>query len=394
MFLTKILRLMIGWVEWEGEGGFPERFLNLAALNGIPIGETKRHGILLLGSCQAKHYRLLRPIAKKSGMRLHITKRKGLPFRIKPLRQRWGLAVGVAVYIFLLNLFPQYIWSVQVRGNQTVSTDRIISVMADLGVFVGGKRTGFNMRRVQLQTIEELPELSWLAVNLKGSIAHIDVNERLLADTPPDQSQPTNLKATCDGRIISTRILEGLALVKSGDAVVEGMLLASGIVDTAHGPILKHARGEVMAETKRVFTTRIPLSETNMLPQEAGILEPSFRLFWLQIPLYTNQPIPKESIIKEYDHTIVANGVQLPIGFTHTYRYPLVPTLVERTPEEAALLAEEELKIWKENYLSKATIVNESKIEDVVDGEYELTVNFSCIENIAEEVPIGIQSQP
>lgn len=392
MFLMRLLEFLLGWVEWEAEGGFPERFLNLASRHRIPLTRTRRQGISLLGCCYARHYRRLRPLARRSGVRLRLTARHGLPFSSRRYRDRWGLAVGLAIYILMLQIFPHYIWSVDVTGNSEVPASRIESVMAGLGVRVGAGRTDFDLRTIQLKAIEELPELSWLAVNLEGSIAHIEVNERVTAEQPPDLSQPANLKASRDGRIVSTRIVDGQAVVQKGDAVVKGMLLASGVVDTASGPLLKHARGEVLAETTHTFTTTIPLTETLNLPQKEGILRPTLQLFSLEIPLYTSGRLPDAYQEKAYVHPLTARGIRLPIGFTNRYYYPLAATVIHRTPQQAEELARQELKTWKAENLSGATIQSQEETQQQDDSSYSLSVTFSCVEDIAVEEPIHIRS--
>ena len=392
MFLMRWLQFLMGWVEWEAEGGFPERFLNLAANQHIPITHTKRKGISLFGGCRARHYRRLRPLARKSGVRLHITARHGIPFLTRHYRQRWGLAVGMAVYVLMLQIFPQYIWSIDIIGNNDVSAEKIESVMADLGVKVGVPRTSFNLREIQLQAIETLPELSWLAVNLEGCIAHVEVNERITAQLPPALSEPANLKASCDGRVVSTRIVEGQAMVHKGDAVVKGMLLASGIIDTTNGPLLKHARGEVLAETTRTFTTRIPLRETQKLPEKEGVFRPTLQLFSLHIPLYTSGRLPDEYQEKVYPHPLTSRGVRLPIGFTNRYYYPMEATEIHRTPAQAAVLAQQQLDKWKNSVLAGATIQSQEKTENTDASVYTLSVTCHCVENIAIEDPIRIQS--
>lgn len=392
MFLIRLVQFLLGWVEWEAEGGFPERFLNLAAREHIPLTRTRRQGISLFGGCYARHYHRLRPLARRSGVRLHLTARHGLPFLTRRYRKRVGLAVGMALYVLLLQIFPRYIWSIGIQGNGNVPAAHIEEVMADLGVKVGVPRTSVHLREIQLQAIESLPELSWLAVNLEGCIAHIEVNERITAQLPPDLSQPTNLKASCDGQIISTRIVDGQAVVHKGDAVVKGMLLASGIVDTAGGPLLKHARGEVMALTTRSFTVQIPLQETQNLPQEEGIFRPTLQLFSLQIPLYTSGQLPKDCQEIVQDHPLTSRGIRLPLGFTNRYYYPIKPTVIRRTPERAAALAQQQLEEWKQNELKGATIQSQKTEGHCRDQEYTLTATFSCVENIAVEEPIHLRS--
>lgn len=392
MFLMRWLQFLIGWVEWEAEGGFPERFLNLCAHEHISVTRTRRQGISLFGCCYARQYKRLRPLARRCGVRLHVKARHGLPFFIRNYRYRWGLAAGLALYIVMLQIFPHYIWSVDIVGNKDVPAAKIEAVMADLGVKVGAGRTSFNLRAIQLQAIEDLPELSWLAVNLEGSIAHVEVNERITAALPPDLSKPANLKATSDGIVVSTRIVDGQAVVQKGDAVVKGMLLASGIVETTSGPLLKHARGEVMAKTSHTFTVSVPLKETQNLPAENGLLRPTLQLFSLQIPLYTSGSLPETYQEAVYAHPLTANGTRLPIGFTNRYYYPLVPTRIERTPDQAAALAKQRLEEWKAAVLKDAEIESQSEDGRLDGGNYTLTVKFSCVENIAAEEPFAVTS--
>jgi hypothetical protein len=37
MFLIRFMRWLFGWVKLEAEGGFPERLLNLTAMEGIEL---------------------------------------------------------------------------------------------------------------------------------------------------------------------------------------------------------------------------------------------------------------------------------------------------------------------------------------------------------------------
>ena len=78
----RFLRFFYGYVQFTSEGGFPERFLSEAADNGLQITDTRRQGERFLASCPAAQYRLLRPIAKRACMRLKITRKRGMYFRL------------------------------------------------------------------------------------------------------------------------------------------------------------------------------------------------------------------------------------------------------------------------------------------------------------------------
>ena len=118
MFIIRFLRWLLGWVEFEAEGGFPERLLNLAARCGIPLWDTGRRGVVLTARCFARKYKKLRPIARKAGVRLHVVRRHGVPFFLHRYRARAGLVAGLATYVVLLQILSQQIWVMQVSGNR------------------------------------------------------------------------------------------------------------------------------------------------------------------------------------------------------------------------------------------------------------------------------------
>ena len=165
MFIIRFLRWLLGWVEFEAEGGFPERLLNLAARGGIPLWDTGRRGVVLTARCFARKYKKLRPIARKAGVRLHVVRRHGVPFFLHRYRARAGLVAGLATYVVLLQILSQQIWVMQVSGNRKVSEADILSVMEELGVHKGGRMKDLDIQALQIEALQKLPDLVWLTVN-------------------------------------------------------------------------------------------------------------------------------------------------------------------------------------------------------------------------------------
>ena len=92
--LLRFLRWMAGYVLFIGMGGYPEKFMNLAARANITLWQVKNSK----GSFQARvaksQYRELRRPAKKAGMRLRVKKRKGFPLFYAPLPPPPGTSGG------------------------------------------------------------------------------------------------------------------------------------------------------------------------------------------------------------------------------------------------------------------------------------------------------------
>ncbi len=391
MFLIWLLRWLFGWVRLEAEGGFPERLLNLATREEIELWGVRRKGEALVACCPAKRYRRLRSPARKAGMRMHVTEKHGAPFWVRRYRARSGVAVGLAAFLIVLQLFAQRTWVIEVRGNDKVKTEDILAVMETLGVQEGRNLGNLDIPALQLAALKELPDLAWCVVNLKGSVAYVEVTERIPPPELSNADEPSNIKAARDGRIVSIQTYTGQALVKEGDAVAQGMLLVSGVVESNAGPVFRRSQARILAQTERRLEVSVPLKETRLLPSGEELLRPSLRLFTLEIPLYTDGPIEEQTALTSTKHMLRAGGIDLPVGIVNR-RYSMIePTSIVRTEEEAAALAVQRLAERVENELSAAEITDRREAGGMQDGRYVLTGEYTCIEEIGieEQLLIG-----
>lgn len=393
MFLIHFLRWLFGFVRWEAEGGFPERLLNLAARNNIQLWGVERHGAYLSACCFARSYRKLRPIARKSGMRMRLREKRGVPFFLHKYKARAGIAVGAVIYIVLLQVLSQRIWVIDVNGNSRVPDKDILAVVEQMGVVQGGDGETLDIPTIQLAALQKLPGLAWLTVNLEGSTAHVEVSERIPAPELEDPDRPSNIKAARDGIIVKMEVTGGQAVAQKGDAVVKDMLLVSGVVDNNSGAVLKRSRARILAQTQRELTVKIPLSETRLLPTGRTIYRPTFQLFGLKIPLYTDGPIDGEYTLTEEQHPLTAGDVKLPVGFSDRLYTLLAPREVVYTEEEAAAIAQTRLEERVKAELIGAEIQNSSQTVRMEDGVYILTGTYDCIEEIGVEEQLLVSSE-
>lgn len=389
MFLIAFWRWLKGWVRLEAEGGFPERLLNLAARGELLLWNTVRRGTVLSACCYARDYRRLRPLMRKTGMRMRIRERHGVPFFLRRYHARWGIAAGLALYFLLLQLLAGRIWVIRINGLETADRAAILSTMESAGVRIGGKRNALDLTAIQLQALRELEDVSWLAVNLEGSIANIDITEWDKDAPKPEPTAPSNIKARRDGLIVKVEAVGGQAMVQPGDAVAEGSLLISGIVDTGEGgTLLRRAEGRIFAQTTHTLEARIPLTQVQKRPNGRQILQPTLQLFQFFIPLYTNGELPADVQLEEADCPVTIGGIPLPVGLRLRRYTCLADQTVTYTEEEAAALAAEEIARQEQETLEKAEITGRSEEVRLEDGCYILTVRYDCVEDIAVEEPL------
>jgi len=391
VFLIRFLNWLFGWVRFYAEGGFPERLLNLAAREGIDLWGVRRKDEKLYACCPARQYHLLRSPAKRAGMRIRITKKNGVPFTIRKYKSRSGVLVGLIIFAALLNFLSQRVWIVEVRGNSKVEAKEILSVMEEFGVSVGKDITGLDVPTLQLQALEKLPDLAWCVVNLQGSVAYIDVTERIPTPELSNANRPSNIKAARDGRIVSIEVYTGQAMVQKGDAVVEGMLLVSGVVESSVGPIFRRSQAKILAETSRELKVTAPLRESRLMPSGRRILQPYLYFFTLKIPMFTDGKIEQENQLKVSERMLRANGKSLPVGIIHRSYELLEKREIIRTESEAKDLAYRLLEEKKKTELSSAEIKSAEEKGELVNGEFVLTGKYECIEDISLEEQLIVE---
>ncbi len=252
MLLIGLIRYIFGYINFRAFGGFSDRFLNLCTRDGIPLWNIKNVKGNISASTTIEGYLAIRRPAKKSGMKVMTLEKKGLIFFLKRHKVRVGLLAGAVICICIIFVLSQFVWSVSLVGNIELEEDYLLSVFEEYGVKVGVTKSSIDNKDVAQKVVGEISELSWAAINRKGTAVVIEVREKTPAPEKYDNSIPTNLISTENGLILSIDVLYGIEEIKPGSAVSKGDLLISGVITHADGrEELVHADGYVKALVNR-----------------------------------------------------------------------------------------------------------------------------------------------
>ena len=386
--VSRVMRWFPGWVRVEAEGGYPERLLNAVNAAQTAVWNVCRKGESVRFSCLAGDYRTLRPMARRACVRMRVRHKHGFPFWRHRYRRRKGLLVGLALYMLVLAWLSPRIWVIEVAGNETLSTQEILAIARERGVVLGARMDQIDVKGLQIGGTKDTPTLSFITVNPSHCVARIEVSERAQTPPPLDLSQPSDVVALRDGRILRMEVYGGQKLVKVGEAVSAGTRLVTGRVDTEMGEKLYRSYGEVWAETRRQITVTVPLTYQYTEPTGEVICQPTVTFFCWQIPLYSNIPLQQQSQQYQAFHFLKVKNVTLPLGVTNTYQMPVQTVTATRTEEQAQALAEENLAEKEATLFLPDSYEELSRQERVEEGVYILRVEYLCRENIAVEVPL------
>lgn len=260
--LKQIVNQMQGQVRVRVEAPFPERVLNLCGARGLSFWNVKRESseVMYCSLTRKDYHRLLKSAGDLDAV-ITPERKQGAPFFLKRFRRRRVLLGGLCVVALLLFTSSFFIWSFAIEGNHTVSDRRILRALEDNGVKPGVFGLSVDGPDLRNRVLLEIPELSWIAVNVSGYLAHVQVRERIPAPELADRHTPTNVVAFQDGVVLKVSALDGQAMVLPGTTVEKGQILIAGVVDTdTFGARIVAGMGTVTARTWHKLTTKIPLT--------------------------------------------------------------------------------------------------------------------------------------
>ena len=125
--LLEINNFFRGYILLEVKGFSTERFINLTSYNNIYLWDIKKNQNGVTLKVSIKGFKLLKNYARKTGCKIKILKKYGLPFKIYKYKKRKIFALGLLAIIILLCLFSSFIWRINILGNKKISSEKILN---------------------------------------------------------------------------------------------------------------------------------------------------------------------------------------------------------------------------------------------------------------------------
>ena len=121
--MIEIIRYLKGYLAIKVFGFSPERFMNLCSHHGIFLWDVENHGDFYTMKISLSGFYRLKGITRKTGTRVVITRRYGLPFLSTRMWKRRIFMLGLLGSLIFWIWMSRFIWAVEVEGNYFVTTD-------------------------------------------------------------------------------------------------------------------------------------------------------------------------------------------------------------------------------------------------------------------------------
>lgn len=399
--LKKAVKLLRGSVCVRAKSAYPERMLNLCSARGIEFWDVRWIDDTALSFCVARgDLRALRRAAEGCGAEVSIERTAGTPFFFARLRRRHALFAGGILCAALLLVNSLFIWDFEVTGNETVPTETILHALREHGVHRGTFIYSFRSQDICNRVLPELKDLCWVAVNVRGCKAYVQVRERVRAPERVNESEPTNVIAAKPGLITKVRALDGEKRVLPGTSVQQGQLLIAGVVDTGgtEKPSVTTrflaGKGEVWARTWYDLTVRVPLTYEKKV--YTGKEKRSHTLIWGENRLKIGA---KGSSICNVDCDKIKNQTQwtlfglfaLPVTWETETLLSYELEVTSRSRADAEAQGKDMLETYLAALLGETGSVTQRRFSTAVEGDtLVVTLSAECEEQIGKEVPIAV----
>lgn len=388
--LIILLRFIRGFVCFEIGGKYPERFINITARNGVRLWNVRRGAQSFTACMYMSDYIRIRPLARRAGVRLRLKSKKGAPSFISRYRGRVGIVIGVCAFVVAVFVMSMFIWSIDISGLDTISVSDMQELLRDEGLYVGAFKPSLDCQGIARGIMLRRHEVGWMAVNVTGSYASVEVKEEIGAPEVTEIDSPCNVKARCDGRILSIDAEQGAAAITEGSGVIAGQVIVSGVMTDALGGVrLVHADARVMAQTTHTAEFTADAETGFFKPDGRAAVRRRICILGLSLPYVFESAESPHSFVDSYSECPAPLGVRLPVRIDTELVHPLSYESRELDHDSAMELLKAQSRLYEAFALADCRVTSRGFRLTEADGEYTLSVTYTCVENIAVSSPIG-----
>lgn len=229
--MTEWIKRLQGYVKIRVWGFAPQRFINLCSKKGILLWNIEKQEDVYTMCVSLQSFYLLRPVARKTKVRVVISERYGLPFFVPGMLRRKAFLAGLFLAVAFWLISSLFVWDIQVTGNCQVTDDVFFAFLEQEGVHTGMRRDGLDIGELEKQIRRNFSQVTWTSGRLDGTRLVIEVKEN---DMPiPKEARDTtdtgkDLVAEYDGVITDMIVRCGVPKVSVGSKVAKGDLLVEG----------------------------------------------------------------------------------------------------------------------------------------------------------------------
>ncbi len=325
--------------------------------------------------------------ARGQRTKLRFVRKAGGPFWLMRARRRKAFVAGAVFFVAALSALSSFVWHVRITG--TDQPEAILAALERQNIRPGSLLYRMvNQDAVQLALLDQLPEISWVGVRVRGTAVYVHVIPRI----PPARRvllPPQNLVASVPGIVATVLADSGRPVVKPGEYVTPGTRLVSGELEDGRRV---GATGVVDAVVWYRSAVALPLTTSVEMATGASTMRYFLVAGGVALPVWGFARAPyAHTVVQDVQTPIRLGDIALPLSWRA--EKVMEARAVPRTLSESAALRSG-LALVSHDVLERAAerarVLRQSILQKKVEhGKLYMTVWTEVLENIAKPQPIG-----
>lgn len=376
----------------EVKGSYLERFFNICAHNEIKLWAVIRRDIDLVElKLSLSDYKRLLSIVEKTKCRVKLIDKKGIPFCLFTIRKRYALVAGFAVLGLVFYVLTSFLFEINITGTE--NTALVHKALKDNGIKIGTKLSEINANYIQNEIILNYEEFLWIAINLKGNVANVEVLEREKMPIIVEKDTACDIIANKSGIIDSIDVLSGEKMVYTGQTFTAGDVLVSsemiGYPQIDDPQIrLVHSLADIKATVW--YDTQVNIQSEIYTKNYTGRSKTHYSIIFGKkvVNLYKNTSIsyPFYDKIVDIKKIVLSDSVTIPIYLKVEKYIEYEPEISVINPEKASEIMSNNLKINLYSHID-GDIIDTDFSTTVADKIITLTAKIETLEKVGIKVP-------
>ena len=389
--MSKITRFVFGAYTLTVPAARAHEAMNVLIVNNIPFGKSREEGGGFAVCLTPRGFKKYLGICGGKLIFGEKVEKHGAAAVLHRYRLRAGVFLGLFIFLLSVSTSSFFIWDINVSGCVNVTADEIRERLSAYGVREGAFIPSLDTNDIASRVLLEAGNLSFLKINLRGTVASVEVRERSEGEGEAVLASPSNLVAKYSGQIERLEVLGGDVKVAYLQPVKKGELLVSGVIDSAAlGYRLVRSRGKVFARVTLTYESKIPLEITEKTYTGAETSKKSIKFFskTINFSKKTTALYEKYDTIVNEEKIYLFGKIELPIFILTITEREYRETERTLSESEALSRALAEIDEQSREELCGAEILSRSTTAESKDGELIVRVEVYCVLDIAEEVKI------
>lgn len=253
------------------------RFVNLCRNNGIELRHLVRRENAIQMEIDAENFKKLRPLVRKTHVKIHILNRHGPAFFFYRHKRRWWFLLGMTVFAGMIYILSLFVWQIDIDGNRKYTDALILQALAQMDVKTGCRKSEIDLPEIEEELRIMYNEITWVSASIAGTKLQIELREGDLKISESSGGGQTGNVKRVENRENNPKTQNGESetdlpanLVADEDAIITNLVVRRGTVAVRYGDEVK--KGDVLIEGKvYIYNEDETLKKVDYLTAEGDV---------------------------------------------------------------------------------------------------------------------------